>query len=672
MLSCKRHIYTIMIIFFTLREYNTHVHTKINAMRIILLGLLFILSGSITAQTADIKPGKTSSTCTNKTDDTEQQTSLPESFKGNWFSAEQPNKWEYGIYDSITIMQNRIFKNINICIKKEGIELTIRDKADGKVATLLLNLEENNNCRISVNGTDRNIYTKNKSSAPPVVADNGYQDFFRKDSVCLQGYIDGYNPELGFETGMIYHMDELTQEDYPTVVPIHPDGSFQCKFLVTHPASRSAIIQHDQFPFYIEPGQTLTLYINWNDIQHRRDLLPSTLYMGPSASLSYLITDMDKLLNNSHENIQKLLSTLTPSEYKEYMRPIFRQWKEAGDSLSRIYAASSKAGLLIRYSISRKSADALFNFLLYRESAAARDTANPVLKVCEDESYHDFLKEMPLNDETLLAVTGAHIFINRFEYMKPLEMSYAALTTSKPGVPKSQIEIDKILMQMSINKRHWKDSIINKLCDEPNPLLWQIAKVRSLKNDLQSIKDKEIAREHTDCLKKEITHPVLIATAEELYQKFHPEEGNMSYQLPEGKATEIFRSIIRNHPGKVLYINFWATTCGPCRKNIEATADLRKRYRNHPKFQFIYISGKNESPQNTYEKYVEKNLKGEACYYVTGTEFNYLRQLFHFNGIPHYELVEEDGSISKENLNAYNIEQYLEKRFGTPDSGNTP
>ena len=76
--------------------------------------------------------------------------------------------------------------------------------------------------------------------------------------------------------------------------------------------------------------------------------------------------------------------------------------------------------------------------------------------------------------------------------------------------------------------------------------------------------------------------------------------------------------------------------------------------------------GEKESPRKTYEEYVEKNLKGEASYYVTETEYNYLRELFHFNGIPHYELVEKDGSISRDNQHSYTIQNYLENRFGIP------
>lgn len=195
--------------------------------------------------------------------------------------------------------------------------------------------------------------------------------------------------------------------------------------------------------------------------------------------------------------------------------------------------------------------------------------------------------------------------------------------------------------------------------------MWQVAKVRSLKNQLQSLNDRDLAAQYLQQTKSVLTHPFLQAQADWRFENIYPNREETTYQLPEGEPTEVFRRIIRNHPGKVLFVDFWGTFCGPCRAGIEATAELRKQYRNHPEFQFIYITSREDSPEDTYKEYVEKNLKGEASYYIDQSDFYFLRQLFRFNGIPHYELVEKDGSISKKKINTYELKEYLEQRFGT-------
>ena len=44
----------------------------------------------------------------------------------------------------------------------------------------------------------------------------------------------------------------------------------------------------------------------------------------------------------------------------------------------------------------------------------------------------------------------------------------------------------------------------------------------------------------------------------------------------------------------------------PCRSGIEHTAGLRQQYKDHPDFQFIYITSDRESPEKTYNEYVER------------------------------------------------------------------
>lgn len=671
--------------------------------------------------------------------------------KGNWYRTNNSRKWEYGIYDSITIMQNRIYTNESIRRKRKTIELTVKDKLTGTLSTLSLTPGKDGKCKIQANEATGLLYTKEVAPITNITADNGFGNFFQTDSACLQGYIDGYDRRVGAETGIMYLSDELTNNDYPIVVPIEANGSFQCKFPVHYPICASLILNHISLPFYIEPGKTLTMYINWEDfldLNRARDRsypIKSTAYMGPLAEMSYLSRILKDIPAFNHEAKVKAQKELTPGEFKEFIRPVIARWEEVRDSLVRIYAPSAKATRLIENEISIKTGVTLFDFLMSRSYYAKQDTTNRALKVKEDDTYYDFLKRIPLNDETMLTNSESRFFINRLEFMNPLQNAYSYSATDSISYTYAQKPVLSYLkekgvklnaMQDSIRQKHeklagtrtkillrdlakenillqdlykkeenlikayqknyqkqnsafntkmqpiekdrerlehissiWlkKDKILYNLTGERNPFLWQIMKTHSLKTELRFIQTDLVAREYVNLLQPQLSHPILTATAEQLLKETHPEEGKKSYRLPEGKGTDIFRNIIKNHPGKVLFVDFWATTCAPCRSGIESTAELRKKYKNHPEFQFIYISGASESPERAYKQYVEKHLKGEACYYVSDTEFKYLHQLFQFNGIPHYELVEKDGTISKESLDTYNIKRYLENRFSIPN-----
>ena len=78
----------------------------------------------------------------------------------------------------------------------------------------------------------------------------------------------------------------------------------------------------------------------------------------------------------------------------------------------------------------------------------------------------------------------------------------------------SEQDMDRNFISMEQKTGHKKDSILARLYDVPDPLLWQIAKVRNLGFSLQNIKTRSIAREYVDSIKQKLTHPQLAEEAE--------------------------------------------------------------------------------------------------------------------------------------------------------------
>ena len=594
------------------------------------------------------------------------------SVEGNWFTDDAQGRWTYGIYDSLVIANNRLY-DLKECRKKgKRLILAAQSRADGSSVTLQLTPRKDGSCLIAPDGGEAQRYVRTRPDTPAVEADNGYgDDFFRNDSVCLQGYLDGYDPRLGFDSGILYLEDNIISQEYPVVVPIKPDGSFQCKFVLQHPICHNLLLNDSWISYYAEPGDTVTLYLSWEDLMARsraRDNsypLPHTAHMGRRADLSYLATTLKQSFYYPYDKLSKAQKTLTPAQFQEQLKPVVAQWQQQADSLCRLYAPSQKAVSLIRNQMAMQVGSTYLNFQMSRNYYAQQDSTNRVLQVQPDASYYNFLKEMPLNEQSALANSNISTFINRFEYMNPLDAAYStyAHLSNEETFKALPVEEQQILLQMKLCET--KDSIINSLCATPSPLLWQVARIRNLRFTLSDVlKRRQDAEVFLSRVEKTLTHPYLRATARNLLDELCPETRPASYQLPEGKATDIFRRIIAPHAGKVLFVDFWATTCGPCRGGIQATADLRKQYRNHPEFQFVYITSETESPEKSYTDYVEKHLKGEACYRLTDTEYKYMRQLFQFNGIPHYVVVEKDGSISTEEVGTHNLADFLKRRFG--------
>lgn len=591
-----------------------------------------------------------------------------EAVRGNWFDAAS-GRWTIGLYDSVAIADNRIYNYRQVRKRGKGIELTLQGREKQDVVALHIAPQRDGTARLT-RGKERTTLTR-RPLRTPVEADNGFGEFFRADTAVLQGIIDGYDPRLGFETGLIYLDDLASGADRPIAVQIAPDGTFSCRLPLKHPMSLALLTNNDWMGFCLEPGATQTMYISWEDVldfhrrRDRRIPIRGLQYMGDDAHLSYLEMALSVAVPTyDYDKFRKALQTLSPAQFRESLRPDITRWQQAADSLLAIYSASQKAVKLIRLSTLLNEGKTCLDFAMYRDAhfASMQNPENEAAKIEPDESFYDFLRRMPLDEPEAMACDDIDRIVNRFEFMPILWKLRSGMEVHED---KTQEEIDRLWYEHHVAQEAREDSLVEALCGKAQPFMWQLARARSLKSDLGDYTESPAIRRDLLARRKQMAgeHPFLVSELQRIYDEVLAKERTETYALPEGKAADIFRNIIREHAGKVLFVDFWATTCAPCRSGIERTAELRRKYKDHPEFKFIYITGADDSPREAYDQYVEKHLKGEATYYVSAAEFAYLRELFKFNGIPHYELVEKDGTIHTQRMETYSLENYLKERF---------
>ena len=121
--------------------------------------------------------------------------------------------------------------------------------------------------------------------------------------------------------------------------------------------------------------------------------------------------------------------------------------------------------------------------------------------------------------------------------------------------------------------------------------------------------------------------------------------GYRANEVPKTAGDKVFDAIIAKYKGKVVYVDFWATWCGPCKSGIEEIKPLKEEMAGE-KVVFVYITNQT-SPKTTYDNMIP-GIKGEH-YRVSEDEWNFLTDRFKIIGIPHEVIVGKDGKVYNKN-----------------------
>ncbi len=97
--------------------------------------------------------------------------------------------------------------------------------------------------------------------------------------------------------------------------------------------------------------------------------------------------------------------------------------------------------------------------------------------------------------------------------------------------------------------------------------------------------------------------------------------------------------------GKLVYIDAWATWCGPCKREIPHLKELEERFSEDP-IAFVSISLDREKDRKTWEKMVDDKELGGHQLFANGEAFgSEFARAYQIRSIPRFILIGPDGKI---------------------------
>lgn len=360
--------------------------------------------------------------------------------------------------------------------------------------------------------------------------------------------------------------------------------------------------------FYLKPGYNLNLALNTNEFDE------SIKYTGNgSIENNYLA---QKYLNEEglgDLRAYQYLGTLTEKDFVHKMDSIkqidssfLKEQKDLDPNFKTLEEAS----------ITYKWVNQLNNFEAYK------NYISEVKGFKVSANFPDFEKGLNLEDENLIIVNNYNMYLNRYYSKKAADL-----------VEKDSIDHDLAFLKTVSNDV--KSSKIKEL------LLYSSARYGvSFTTNLQNYYDIFMANSTDEEHKKDITEKYnkLIKVS-----KGQPSPKFVDYENYAGGTTSL-----DDLKGKYVYVDVWATWCGPCIREIPSLKKIEKQY--HDKnIAFVSMSVDRQNDYDKWRKMVEEEeLSGIQLYAPKGNKSEFYTN-YGIMGIPRFILIDPEGNIISSN-----------------------
>ncbi|MGN7786447.1 TlpA family protein disulfide reductase [Niabella sp. 22666] len=458
--------------------------------------------------------------------------------------------------------------------------------------------------------------------------------FFSTDSATVIGCLKGYKRSEGFKTGMIYIEDEFSRMDHPVVVKILEDGRFEARIPMWYPKVVDIVFNDQEFQCYIEPGQALAIAIDWLAFRNNENDKAIQFY----GALAHINRERRNLPFSKADNdgLAKQAKKIKPHEFKAKTLQEWDIQKRVLDSILTIKKYGDKLSSLARAELNISMLMRLYDYANERKDQRRADPSNTVLQNQLPADFYDFINHGNIEDNAIFISEQFSHLINQMEFGPLFKAA---------NLPDHELHM--IGMEKIVRLDNMRDSIAQNELYLTNGKVYDLIKlhrlIAALDPDLRSASNDSLIN-YVETIKRSLYNSFYKQQADIIMEDALRKKEGKGISLPGSYAGALFKKLIAPYAGKMIFLDFWATTCGTCVWDIQQMRAIRDKYKDSKDFVFLFITSEDESPKKAYEAFVRKQ-KLVNTVYVSSEEYRYLRELFGFYGIPRYAIINKEGEV---------------------------
>lgn len=116
-------------------------------------------------------------------------------------------------------------------------------------------------------------------------------------------------------------------------------------------------------------------------------------------------------------------------------------------------------------------------------------------------------------------------------------------------------------------------------------------------------------------------------------------------ELPDNEAGNLVKSMVEPYKGKYVLINMFSPLIPESRSELEYTKGFRQKNQDNKDFKIVYAVSEELILPQLFDSFVQTQMPGEDIKRLPSYKNNLIRGLFEFQLIPHYVLIDRNGTV---------------------------